>query len=212
MKGHRRVTLEDVLNDYVASSPEPSYGALEDWVRRYPQYEQELTEFTISWGLMEWLSPSSDTEEVDDETLVLHGMSIVQNLLHQKRQKGSSDDAVPITSLLEEGSKLGLSIENLADLSNLSILIIKMLDRCLIRYKSIPGKAIQYIAQTIQRSPSVIELYLQSEPKPMRAVYYRANQRPVLGEQQDFFEVVQTDSTMSEERRRYWLALKSNRE
>ena len=92
MKGHRRVTLEDVLNDYVASSPEPSYGALEDWVRRYPQYEQELTEFTISWGLMEWLSPSSDTEEVDDETLVLHGMSIVQNLLHQKRQKGSSDE------------------------------------------------------------------------------------------------------------------------
>jgi len=74
-----RQTLEDVLDEFVASGAGPNSASLAEWIRRYPQYERELTEFAASWSLMKWLPPSPDAEEVDEETLVLRGMSVVQN-------------------------------------------------------------------------------------------------------------------------------------
>lgn len=87
MTGHElQITIEDVLNEYVASIAEPNQDDLEVWIQRYPQYKQELTEFTVSWSLMERLPPHPDVEEIDQETLTLRGMSVVKNLLHQKNQ------------------------------------------------------------------------------------------------------------------------------
>lgn len=200
------VALEDVLNDYVASGSGPSKDALAEWIRRYPQYEKELTEFTVGWSLMKWLPPSPDVEEVDEGTLVLRGMSIVQNILHQKRQQKSTGDEAPLKSLLDEGQKLDLSIKELADLSELSLGLIRKLDRCLINFLSIPEKAIENIARILQRSVAAVTIYLQGEIKPMRA-HYRAKERPSIAEKEDFFEAVRNDHTMSDERRQYWLSL-----
>ena len=75
-------TLEDVLDAYVASDVGPN-SPLDEWLWRYPEFEREIIEFAASWSLMKWLPPAPDAEEVDEETLVLRGMSVVQNLLHR---------------------------------------------------------------------------------------------------------------------------------
>ena len=80
-KPNRIERLEDVLDAFVASDVNPN-EALDEWIRCYPEYEQELTDFAVSWSLMRSLPPAPDAEEVDEDTLVLEGMSIVQNLLH----------------------------------------------------------------------------------------------------------------------------------
>jgi hypothetical protein len=49
------IPLEDVLDAYLASVDEPSSGALAEWIRRFPDYSQELTEFAAAWALMEAL-------------------------------------------------------------------------------------------------------------------------------------------------------------
>lgn len=75
--------LDDVLDAYAASDGGPSRDALEAWVKRYPQYEEELTAFTIDWIHMNHVEPAAPTDEL--ETLVLRGMSVVQQLLHAQR-------------------------------------------------------------------------------------------------------------------------------
>ena len=86
--------LEDVLDAFVASDVNPN-EALGEWIQRYPEYEQELTEFVVSWSLMKSLPPAPDAEEVDEDTLVLRGMSIVQNLLHEQSRGSAFESVVP---------------------------------------------------------------------------------------------------------------------
>lgn len=57
------MTLEDILNEYVAASGEqPNVNLLEIWAKRYPKYEEELRVFTFYWTLME-IAVSEKEEE-----------------------------------------------------------------------------------------------------------------------------------------------------
>ena len=74
--------LGDVLNEYVASELHPSYSSLEKWIRKFPEYKEELTEFTAAWSPMEDLPPPNNIKEVDQDTLLRRAMSIVDGRLH----------------------------------------------------------------------------------------------------------------------------------
>ena len=99
--------LEDVLDAYVASDSGPN-DPLDEWIQRYPEYEQEIIEFAVNWSLMKSLPPAPDAEEVDKDTLVLRGMSVVQNLLHTQFSEDASEPVVPFASLIAEGRACGL--------------------------------------------------------------------------------------------------------
>ena len=105
--------LEDVLDAFVASSVD-QISALDQWIQRYPQYEQELTDFAISWSLMESLPLRPNTEEVDEETLVLRGMNIVHNLLHEQSLEADEGLGAQFESLLTEGQAEGFDPRHLA--------------------------------------------------------------------------------------------------
>jgi hypothetical protein len=201
-------TLEDVLDAFVASSPESESVALSTWVSRYPEYERELTEFAASWSLMRWLPPAPDAERTDEETLVLRGMSVVQNLLH-RQQKAPVARAlvVPFESLLAEGRACGLGPVELARAAGLGVTTLRKLDRRLIRFATIPAQAIDALAAAIQRATGSVTAYLQQRPIFAAAAAHRAEEGPQLVEQEDFFEAVRLDPTMTPEQRAPWLAI-----
>lgn len=201
--------LEDVLDAYVASTTVPSQQALKEWIRRYPHYRRELIEFTVSWTMTEHLPPSPAVEETEEELLVLRGMSVVQSVMNEHRQKVRTDkenNEVNLRSLLDEGSRFSLSIHEIAAACRLGIQTFRKLDRRLISYPSIPMKVIQVIAETVQRNVEVVASYLQSEPVLAKGARYRAEQRPEVVQQEDFFEAIRSDMTIEEVDRSYWLA------
>lgn len=202
-----RMTLGDVLNAYVDSTSDPSPALLAKWIHLYPQYEQELREFTVSWSLMETLPPPSKHENIDEDTLVLRGMSIVQNILQEsKHAPQSHDKETTIEGILKEGTAHGLSIQQIAERSQLSTALVRKLDRRLIRSTSIPHQAIEYLARAIQCECSVVVHYLQGNPTLLQGASYRAEQAPSVERQEDFFDAVRKDLALSEERRNHWLA------
>lgn len=201
--------LEDVLDAYVASTTVPSQQALKEWIRRYPHYRRELIEFTVSWTMTEHLPPSPAVEETEEELLVLRGMSVVQSVMNEHRQKVRTDkknNEVNLRSLLEEGSRFSVSIHGMAKACRLGIQTFRKLDRRLISYPSIPLKVIQVIAETVQRNVEVVASYLQSEPVLAKGARYRSEQRPEVVQQEDFFEAIRSDNTIEEVDRSYWLA------
>lgn len=194
-----REKLEDVLNYYTASVSEPSRAVLWEWIQRYPHYERELTEFTVSWTLMENLPMHPEAKEANEETLVRRGMSVVEQLLPEDQ---------PLAGLLSESKAQGLSLHELADATGLSPALVAKLDRRLIRLTTIPGEKIEALARTIRRVPEEVVSYLQGQPQFLAGAQYHAEEAPKLPEQQDFFEAVQEDRGLSEDRRRHLLALK----
>lgn len=206
-KSNRLERLEDVLDAYVASDVDPN-SALDEWIRRYPEYEQELTEFAVSWSLMKSLPPAPDAEEVDENTLVLRGMSIVQNLLHEQSRESASESFVPFENLIAEGRAHGLEPYQLAQKAKLGDSLLRKLDRRLIRFASIPQDAINNLSNAIQSTPASVATYLQQSPTLVAAMEHRSEQAPELNEQEDFFDAVRADPTISREDAAHWRKFK----
>ncbi len=206
-----RETVEDVLNAYVAYSSGPSYEALTEWIRRYPHFERELTEFTVGWSLSETLPSADQLEGVDEDTLVLRGMSVVQGILNREEWQ-PADKQTPFAGLLKEGKARGLSIHGLAKATRLSAALVRKLDRRLIVFASIPTKAIDVLARAVARGKDEVASYLRRQRVLPDGASYKAEEAPKLSEAEDFFEAVRTDETLPEEWRHHWLALESSEE
>ena len=79
------------------------------------------------------------------------------------------------------------------------------LNRRLIRYASIPQVLIKSLAEAIQSTPAGVAAYLQQSPTFAVALEHRSEQAPVLIEQEDFFDAVRADPTISREHAEHWL-------
>ena len=198
--------LEDILDAYVASGVGPN-SPLDEWIRRYPEFERELIEFAASWSLMQWLPPVPNAEEVDEETLVLRGMSVVQNLLHMQSAESASGAVAPFESLIGEGRERGFEPRQLAHAVGLGDSLLRKLDRRLIAYASLPQELISRLAQVVQREATSITAYLQQDPTLGATTEHRSEQAPILMELEDFFDAVRADPTISREHAEHWFAL-----
>lgn len=211
MSVSEKAMLEEVLNEYVVLEPVPSQKALNRWVRRYPQFRKELTEFTVSWALMEELPPSADVEEVDDETLVLRGMSVVQDRLHRMSARRNTERE-GITSLVDEAKRHGLNARQLADKAYLSVKLLAKLNRGLIKSTTIPSEVVERVAAALGRTRDEVCGYLGRPMTLAPGAEYYSEAKPKLREEaEDFFDAVRDDETLAEERRKFWLSLRERR-
>ncbi len=198
--------LEDILDAYVASGVGPN-SPLEEWTRRYPEFEREIIEFAASWSLMTWLPPAPNAEEVTEETLVLRGMSVVQNVMHRQSDESSPDSAAPFESLILEGQERGFEPRRLAHAVGLGDSLLRKLDRRLIAFTTIPEELIYRLARVMEREASSITAYLQQEPTLAARTEHRSEQAPKLTAQENFFDAVRSDPTIGRDHADHWYAL-----
>jgi transcriptional regulator with XRE-family HTH domain len=115
----------------------------------------------------------------------------------------------PIEGLLIAAKEKGFSTQEFADATELSPVLVTMLDRGLIYFPSIPPKILDRVASVIKRSVEALSQYLQIGPRFASGANYKADEAPETEEPQDFFEAVIDDPAISEERRSRLLALRS---
>ena len=197
-------TLDDVLNAYLDVAPTPSAEDLAVWVHKYPQYREDLIEFTVAHSLMQHLPANSDP--LDETALFTRGVSAMRTVLQSAREEQVAEQPPP-ASLLEEGQSQGMDIHKLAELTGLSAALWRKLDRRLLRSESLPTPLVERIADAVHHSVAVVQSYLAQPPMLSPSALYRAKATPTLGEQEDFFEAVRNDLSLSDEQRQRWLAL-----
>jgi hypothetical protein len=202
-----RKTIKEILNAYVATAQAPSHSKLLEWIRRYPEYEQQLTDFTISWSLMTSLPPAKAAEEVKENVLVSRAMNIAWSRLQHSAKEPERKPESSMDGLLAEGRQLGLSISRVAEICQLGVTIVRKLDLRLVAYKSIPHRLIERLAHAIGRSDEVIRDYLQLPMRLPTGAEYRSQSSPQLAaEPEDFFEAIRLDPTIKQEWRSFWLS------
>lgn len=188
--------LDDVLDAFLAAGADES--TLNTLVRRFPQFEGELTEFAASRTLMHTLQQPREARAVPDEELVARGMGVLQKLLGQ--------EPAPLRGLLTEARARGLNPRQFRDAVGLGEGVLMKLDRCLIQFGSIPRTALEQIAAAIQRDVASVARYLQQGPTLAPTAAYRSEQAPRVAEPEPFASAVRSDPTMSQAERDRWLS------
>jgi transcriptional regulator with XRE-family HTH domain len=200
--------LDNILDAYVTEVETPNLEVLKEWIRKYPQYQRELTDFTIAWIQMEELLPIN-RDNTDHDTLVLRAMSVVQNLYRIGEQKSVPSQSAknPIEKLVAEAETQGFSQDQFAAQLKLSVGLLWKLDRRLIKYSSIPVELIENIAGALRRGLQIVAEYFQRSPTLANNARYKAKQQPQVSEPTNFFDEVRSDTELSNENRAYWLEL-----
>jgi hypothetical protein len=83
--------LDDVLDHYLITSAETGSDTLAETIDSYPQYAHDLRELAAFRKIQEAIPNHAYTSE-EEEVLHARGMSVVQNLLYQKRHKPASGE------------------------------------------------------------------------------------------------------------------------
>src|SRR5205814_2330728 len=121
------------------STPQPTHANLIEWIRKYPQFEKELTEFTVSWSVMETLPEPEEPDKNLEDSLMLKGVSLIQNLLYEmeQEQKASKGEVRRFRGISNERQKANLSLKKTAEDLRLSPGLTTKLDQGYIQPASI---------------------------------------------------------------------------
>ncbi|HEY2593922.1 MAG TPA: hypothetical protein VGK33_08480 [Chloroflexota bacterium] len=201
--------LEDVLNDFAAALEDSGggYALLRDWTARYPEYAQQLAEFAADETLERYAAATPAA--VDDERLLQVALDAAQGVLERARAERPpvvvAQAALP--GLMARAREVGLNIRELADRSQLSVTLVGLLDRRLVRFASIPREVVDALATALQTQAASVAQYLQQGPSFAPSASFRAEAAPELPPQQDFAEAVRQDPTLDENRRASLLRL-----
>ncbi len=199
--------LDDVLDAYMATAASPDWATLVSWIERYPAFEQELTEFAVSWSRAEALAPVSEPAQAEVEERVRRGVAVARRVLAAQPGVAAAEAGATISSLLEAGRSRGLTPQQLAEQTDLSPVLVRQLDRRLIRYASIPGAVIDRIAQIVGEESASIRRYLMGGPRLAAGARYKAEQAPTLAEPQEFAAAVRSDPMLRADQRQRLLGL-----
>lgn len=195
--------LEDVLNEFAAELDEAgaSYALLQSWTSRYPAYARELADLAAGEALLRHAPPTS--EELDDQRLMQVGLDAAQGVLDRARQERLVAKPAPaaVQGLMARARELGLNISQLAERTQLSVTLVGLLDRRLVRFGSIPREVIDGLAAALQTQVASLSEYLQQGPAFAPSASFRAEEAPALPQTQEFADAVRHDPMLDPNRR-----------
>lgn len=213
------VTFEQVIDAYLLRREEvhnkqrTEAGAnrdlLAEFMRLYPQYADELMDYAATASIVEH-APVTESDQAEEDAIVRRGMEQVALLLAVRHSEQTHGATPTLTSLRKAADAHGLTMQALAAQTNLSIPLLMKLDRRLIRFASIPRKVIEAIGRAINHTSETVAAYLQGERKFATGAAFLAEEAPQMPDQQDFFEAIEKDLTMSKQQKEEWSKLKNS--
>jgi len=109
----------------------------------------------------------------------------------------SVEDGTPLRGLVSEARKHGLTTEDLADRTKLSVPLVLKLDLRQIEYISIPRQIVEDIATALKRSVEQIAVYLQGDPIRTAVFQSHSLESNEAPHKEGFTEAVQSDSSLT---------------
>ena len=211
MMTNNATPLDDVLYALALAMPEPDPKTLEEFVRRYPQHADALTEFAVELALEPDADESdADGGEADDAVspAVSRAISVFQNASYEF-EKGSAQSAAagavanPFIALDQKAFR---KFSNALGVT--SVFTIKLRDRP-IEPETIlarPGFC-QTAAEELDVPVEVMLAHFQGQATAMPAgMHFKADEKPAVVQRETFEEAVR-NSGLSEEQQRRILSL-----
>src|SRR5579859_1360005 len=197
---------------YVAEVEAGRRPRLSDYLERYPHYASAIADFIAYYHAVEVDMP----EEIEAPG----SQRIATESLPTSPLVAQPDDVLPkheISTLLVTASEHYLTFPALARALDVSVDIVKLLERRMIEPDSIPSMVPRKLASLLQQSEEAIQTYLarpaqrdaaRTQNRPRQKVaegrsWYPAQELPGAGKHR-FREVVESSISLSPEQRAAW--------
>ncbi len=188
--------LDTILAAYSDASSRPEEPRLKEWVRRYPQYERQLTEYAIFDYVCERGAPYATIGAEEEASALVRAKRIGAQWLTTQKP--------PLVNLLEAAMERGLSTPALANALNLSPLEVIKLNQRLFRAASLPTSLVRRLAELLDRTVHETTTYLRLAPTLAAHVRYRADRAPQVGEPEEFATSIAGSRTLSDAQKAHW--------
>ena len=200
-------TLDDALNTYVEMNNRPTAENLKEWVRRYPQFREDLSEFAVAWAEELILPTAAEIGAEVEKVLVDRAMSHVLNVSYSRDletlRETTTDD--PVHSLTGDANRVGTKPAELARVCRLDLGLLSKLNSRQIQPWTIPAELVGMLADQLNKTVAALKIFLAGPPRAAIGKAYLSRGKPTASPQQSFAEAVQQSSLSDEEKAR-WLS------
>lgn len=202
--------LRDVLYEFSLAAEKPDAALLDDFVRRYPDYAAELTDFAVEWMVdvnRPKLVATADVTQVSPA--VSRAISKYQDALHARGATATCAADVQAGSVSCESPFVGLDRKGfraLAEKLNVSRVFLCKLRDCVIDPKTMSDGFRRYVADRMSVSVDRLASYLSEAAPRLGHQFYKADQKPETTARQSFEEAVRS-SDLSQDQQDFLLGL-----
>ena len=194
-----KVSLEDVLHGYAyEAGDENNPDVLDKYVKKYPQFYDELTEFAASRSLLKH-SPEAELTEKEEQRYWHMGVEQMHTFLKKK--------PAAIESLNALAEEQGMNKKAFAAALGVTISLLMYLEKRRLRFASIPSQFIKQIAESVKEKEESVAAYLRGGPELSTQASFKAEGRPRAGAARDFLDVVKEDPGLTDDQRKALLNL-----
>lgn len=186
---NRRLSLEEVLDEFFFSAEAPSPAIVARACDAYPEYREDIMEFAALWSSYE-ASPESTAQDLDEvsEGSVDRLQSYVLNLLHEQKQGSvpyaNSEAARGAIESLAGGKLRRAALA--ASLGESTLLLQKVLTK---RIKNIPRIVLRLLAQHLNVDCNALENLFG--PRIVGSISYKSSDKPNVPTIESWEEAVQ---------------------
>ena len=194
-------SLEDVIDELFYSSEEMNAELVRDYVKRYPQYEHELLDFSMHWATSRPLDDSCLTKNHISEKCLLSLQSRILNQLYSGGQSSSDKAEVALevaTALANiKGAKALREVSEALALGEQRILLSKILNG---NITNIPDLVLNKLAEYLKRPFDVVNLVVNKRKELLLA--YKASGKPEIPRKETWEEAIARLHAAPEEKKR----------
>ena len=171
-------------------------ASVADWSARYPEFGRDFARIAAqSFTFGTTFEPDAFFAESDRDAAATERLrNVAQNTL--LRYKAAYLGTQSLVSLVDKES--GVTAAKLAEATLLPLPFVAKLNQRLFTAASVPAQVVARIAETIGRSVDEVNAFLAGPPMLSRAAAYRADDAPMVGEQEDFHAALQADASVPE--------------
>ena len=205
--------LDEILMEFHLQSDRPAPAILRAFIRRYPQYERELTEFAVEWAKLDSVPEGAEANKPVNENLVSRVMSNLQNTLYhldkeeeQQARHGGDQEANANHGQASQGDLFkSLDFKKCQELAAHMSLDIPMLNKVVDRQfdpNSFKPGFLKRMADWLTAPLSTLVRDLCNPREVTEGKNYRAVEKPRSPPQQDFSDAVCNSGLPEQSKRR----------
>jgi hypothetical protein len=198
-------SLRDVLYALSVAQEVPDANLVDDFVRRFPDYASEITEFAIELAAdaVDDDNAGSEAAEAGVSAEVSRAMSRFQNRLHAVRNgsERSSRGALEVAAVENPFETLDrIRFRQLAERLHVNTVFVAKLRDRQITPSTIPKSFQNRVAKELNVPVELLAAHFAARPQAHVRQFYKAEGKPTEGARQSFEEAVRTSGLTDEQR------------
>lgn len=194
-----RPELSDVLDEIQLSGEDLSPDNISYWMKKYPRFADEILEFAAFKAVVENVPDPEDPPPVPPWVSEKR-LERVRRIVRAAVRREGTDEAAG--SLRWWARERGLRFPELARRVGLPLSLLANLEQRFVRFGTIPEGIFGRFSEVLGVPAETVREYFRRPPRMTPQAEFKAQDRPEVPDQEDFYTLVERDPMLTPEQKK----------